>query len=81
MAPKSKGFLVELVKEGLTANSTLAIGNGPNAASMLTKAHIGVTKTPYSGEDMSKHVKYCISDFCHLKDLLNSKGRKNHVKK
>ena len=81
MAPKSKGFLVELIKKGSPADSTLTIGNGTNSLPMLLKAHIRVTKTPFSGADMSKIILYSISDFRHLKDMLNSKGRKNHVKK
>ena len=82
MAPRNKAFLVEFVNAGSASfNSTLAIGNGPNAAPMFEKAQVAATKRPYSGEDMTKHVKYSISDFADLKNLLTQPGRKKNGKK
>ena len=75
MSPKQKSDLVHFMKQADTSKHLLAVGDGANDVSMITKADVGVGISGMEGSQAVSASDYSISEFQQLSTLLLVHGR------
>ena len=75
VSPQQKADIVEMVRKRYPSKTTLAIGDGANDVSMITKAHVGVGIAGREGAQAARTSDFAIGQFKFLKPLLLIHGR------
>ena len=75
VSPKQKGDIVALMRIRHKNKVTLAIGDGANDCSMITKAHVGVGIAGREGMQAARSSDFAIGKFKFLHKLLFLHGR------